>query len=170
MEIIFPIIVGIFIGIVFSFFYFRWKVDSMTRKQGEEIGQRIFEQRKTSLEEVFEEKFKALFEQWKIENEKTVREDALTRSRLVLKGKIAEQLAPLFKFFGHNPSDARFIGDPVDYVIFENYTKVKERVEDEPITIILADVKTGKAELTYEQKRIKEGIEKGLVKFKTIRV
>lgn len=76
----------------------------------------------------------------------------------------------MFKVFGYNPSDARFIGDPVDYVIFDGYTEVRERKEDRPITVVLADVKTGRATLTYEQKRIKRGIEKGLVEFKTIRM
>ena len=164
------IIVGIVIGILFAFFYFRAKVELMARKRGEEIGQKVFEERKIELEGVFEEKFKALLEQWKIQTEKAFREDALAKSRAVLKGKLAEQLAPIFKIFGYNPSDARFIGDPVDYVIFDNYTKVKERIEDTSITIVLADVKTGEAGLTYEQRRIKEGIEKGLVEFKIIRM
>ena len=164
------IIVGIVIGILFAFFYFRAKVELMARKRGEEIGQKVFGERKIELEGVFEEKFKALLEQWKIETEKAFREDALAKSRAVLKGKLAEQLAPIFKVFGYNPSDARFIGDPVDYVIFDNYTNVKERIEDTPITIVLADVKTGEARLTYEQRRIKEGIEKGLVEFKIIRM
>jgi predicted Holliday junction resolvase-like endonuclease len=142
----------------------------MARKLGEEIGQRVSEQRKAELESVFEEKYKAFLEQWKIETEKTLREDALAKSRAVLKGAIAEQLAPIFKIFGHNPSDARFIGDPVDYVIFDGYTEVKEKLEDVPIKIILADVKAGEADLTYEQRRIKQGIEKGLVEFKIIRM
>ena len=105
-----------------------------------------------------------------MESEKSFREDALARSRVVLKGALAEQLAPIFKVFGYNPSDARFIGDPVDYVIFDGYTKVRERIKDTPITVVLADVKTGQAGLTYEQRRIKQGIEQGLVKFKTIRM
>lgn len=66
----------------------------------------------------------------------------MAKSRAVLKGALAEQLTPIFKVFGYNPSDARFIGDPVDYVIFDGYTKVRERIEDIPITMILADVKT----------------------------
>jgi len=39
-----------------------------------------------------------------------------------------------------------------------------------PIKIVLADIKTGEADLTYEQRRIKQGIEKGLVEFKIIRM
>ena len=76
----------------------------------------------------------------------------------------------LFAVFGYNPSDARFIGDPVDYIIFDGYTAVRERIEDKPIKIILADVKTGDATLTYEQRRIKQGIEQGMVEFKVIRM
>jgi predicted Holliday junction resolvase-like endonuclease len=170
IEVILTIVVGILIGVLFAYFYFRAKVESMARKRGDEIGGRVFEQRKAELEGVFEEKFKALLEQWKTETEKAFREDALAKSRAVLKGALAEQLAPIFKIFGHSPSDARFIGDPVDYVIFDGYTKVKERIEDTPITIVLADVKTGEATLTYEQRRIQKGIEKGLVKFETIRM
>ena len=170
IEILIIILVGIFIGVSFAYFYFRAKIESIGLKRGEDIGQRVFEQRKAELEEVFEEKFKVLLERWKIESEKAFRDDALARSRAVLKGALAEQLAPIFSTFGYNPSDARFLGDPVDYVIFDNYTKVKERLEDVPITIVIADVKTGKAGLTYEQKRIKEGIENGLVKFDIIRM
>jgi len=42
MESIIAIVVGIFIGILFAFFYFRAKVESMARRLGEEIGQRVF--------------------------------------------------------------------------------------------------------------------------------
>lgn len=170
LEFIVVVIVGIAIGILFAYFYFRTRVELMARRLGDEIGQRVFEERKGELDAVFEEKYKAFLEQWKVESEKTFREDALARSRVVLKGALAEQLAPIFKVFGYNPSDARFIGDPVDYVIFDGYTKVRERIEDTPITVVLADVKTGQAGLTYEQRRIKQGIEKGLVRFKTIRM
>lgn len=170
LEFIVVVIVGIAIGILFAYFYFRTRVELIGRKLGDEIGHRVFEEKKAELDAVFEEKYKAFLEQWKVESEKAFREDALARSRVVLKGALAEQLAPIFKVFGYNPSDARFIGDPVDYVIFDGYTKVRERIEDTPITVVLADVKTGQASLTYEQRRIKQGIEQGLVKFETIRM
>ena len=169
-EFILVVIVGIFIGIAFAYFYFRARAELAARRLGDEIGKRVFEQQKAELDAAFEEKYKGLLEQWKFETEKALREDALARSRAVLKGAIAEQLAPIFKVFGYNPSDARFIGDPVDYVIFDGYTEVRERKADRPITVVLADVKTGQASLTYEQRRIKRGVEKGLVKFKVIRM
>lgn len=170
IEFILVVIVGIIIGILFAYFYFRTKAELRARRLGEEIGQRVFEQRKAELDVAFEEKYKGVLAQWKVDSEKAFREDALARSRVVLKGALAEQLAPIFKVFGYNPSDARFIGDPVDYVIFDGYTEVRERKEDKPITVILADVKTGQASLTYEQRRIKRGIERGAVKFEVIRM
>ncbi len=164
------IIIGILLGILLSYLYFRVKVELMAHRLGEEIGKRIFEEKKSDLERMFEEKYKFLLEKWMIDAERRLREDALAKSRAVLKGKIAEQLAPLFAVFGYAPSDARFIGDPVDYIIFDGYTSVKERMEDKPIRIVLADIKTGDSSLTYEQRRIKEGIERGLVKFEVIRM
>ena len=170
IDFILVVIVGIIVGVVFAYFYFRARVELTARRLGDEIGRRVFEQQKAELDAAFEEKYKGFLEQWKVETEKAFREDALARSRAVLKGAIAEQLAPIFKVFGYNPSDARFIGDPVDYVIFDGYTQVKERKEDKPIAVVLADVKTGRASLTYEQRRIKQGIERGAVKFKVIRM
>ena len=114
--------------------------------------------------------FSAKLEQWKIEVEKEIRKDALTRSRAVIKGRLAEQFAPFFAGFGYDPHDARFIGDPVDYIVFDGYTKVKEGKEDVPIKIVLVEVKTGKAGLTYEQRKILEGVKRGLVDFKIVEI
>jgi len=41
---------------------------------------------------------------------------------------------------------------------------------DRPIAVVLVDVETGQAGLTYEQRRIRRGIERGLVRFETIRM
>ncbi|MCW4020492.1 MAG: hypothetical protein NWF14_04600 [Candidatus Bathyarchaeota archaeon] len=170
IEIILTTVVGIAIGILFAYFYFRARVELAARRLGDEIGNRVFEQRKAELDTLFEETYHAKLEQWKTETEKDFRRDALAKSRAVLKGALAEQLAPFFKEFGFNPSDARFIGDPVDYVIFDGYTQVRERKADKPITVVLADVKTGQSTLTYEQRRIRRGIEAGQVEFRTIRM
>lgn len=100
-----------------------------------------------------------------------LRTDILARSRATLKGRVAEQIVPFLAEFKHNPSDARFIGSPIDYVIFDGYTDVKDRKADRPITVILADVKTGKsADLTPEQRQIKAALEQKRVKWETIRL
>ena len=47
------------------------------------------------------------------------RKDAVERSRYVLTGKVWEQVAPYLPNFKHNPSDIRFLGSPVDFVVFD---------------------------------------------------
>jgi len=98
-----------------------------------------------------------------------LRKEIMEKSRAVLKGRIAEQIVPFLEQFRYNPSDARFIGSPIDYVIFDGYTDVKDRKEVHPITVVLVDVKTGKsASLTHEQRKIKEAVEQKRVRWETI--
>ncbi len=72
--------------------------------------------------------------------------------------------------FRYDPSDARFIGAPIDYLIFDGYTRVKDGNSDEPIVVILADIKTGNARLSKTEKKIKEAVEAGRVRWETIRL
>ena len=89
----------------------------------------------------------------------------------MLKGKIAEHMVPLIpEVFHYEPADARFIGAPIDYLIFEGYTRVKDEGVDEPITVILADIKTGNAVLSRTERKIKEAVEAGRVKWETIQI
>lgn len=104
-------------------------------------------------------------EKWKAREESRIRKDAADRSRAVLKGKVGEQLAPLLPVFDYEPADARFIGSPVDYIIFEGVSK------GEPKGVTFADVKTGKsARLSKKERALKKAIENGEVKWETIRV
>ena len=105
------------------------------------------------------------------EQESAIRKDAADRSRFVLKGKIAEHMVPLYReVFKYDPADARFIGAPIDYLIFDGYTAVKDMNSDEPITVILADIKTGNAKLNRTERKIKEAVEQGRVRWETIQL
>jgi predicted Holliday junction resolvase-like endonuclease len=99
--------------------------------------------------------------------------NALDTQRDVLKGKIGEQMAPLFPEFRnrYNPADARFIGSPIDYIIFKNLSKV-DSAEEAPLEIVFVDVKTGKAGLTKAQQMIERAVsgEKKRVDFYTLRL
>lgn len=104
-----------------------------------------------------------------MEMKEIFKQEVLEKSRAVLKGRISEQIVPFLEQFKYNPSDARFIGSPIDYIIFDGYTELKDNKQEQPITIILADVKSGKnASLTYEQKKIKKAVEEKRVKWETI--
>ena len=104
-------------------------------------------------------------ERWKTEFGEQIRQEVLERSRTVLKGRIGEQLAPLLPMFKHEPADARFIGTPIDYVVFEGLA------EQDPREIVFIDVKTGKtATLTPIQKKIKQTIDQKQVRWETVHV
>src|SRR3989344_1331916 len=48
-----------------------------------------------------------------------IREEAIASSRRVLAGQFSEQLAPYLPGFPFSPSEARFIGKPVDFLVFK---------------------------------------------------
>jgi predicted Holliday junction resolvase-like endonuclease len=96
---------------------------------------------------------------------------SVNTSRAVLKGKMAEQLAPILPDFHYLPSDAKFMGDPVDYIIFDGYSDFRDgdgRAED--IEVILMDIKSGGARLTKGQQAIAQAIAEGRVRFETLRI
>ena len=102
------------------------------------------------------------------------RKSAVESSRNTLKGTISEQMSPLLPEFysKYEPSDARFLGSPIDYVIFKNMSKFNKKTKDEenPIEVILVDVKTGKyAGLSPLQKSIQSAIDDGRVSFDVIK-
>lgn len=90
---------------------------------------------------------------------------AVERMRPVLKGKIAEQLAPhLAREFVFSSADARFIGDPIDYVVFDGYA------EGGDVEVVLVEVKTQNARLSRGQKRVRQAVEAGRVRFLEVRL
>ncbi len=96
---------------------------------------------------------------------------SVNTSRAVLKGKMAEQLAPILPEFRYLPSDAKFMGDPIDYVVFDGYSEFRDGdglAED--IEVVLIDIKSGGARLTKGQQAIAQAIREGRVRFETIRI
>jgi len=96
---------------------------------------------------------------------------SVNTSRAVLKGKMAEQLAPIMPEFQYLPSDAKFLGDPVDYIVFDGYTDFRDGEGDaEDIEVVLIDIKSGGARLTKGQQAIARAVQEGRVRFETIRI
>lgn len=109
------------------------------------------------------ERLAVQFERWKADFEEKIKQEILERSRAALKGRIGEQLAPLLPMFKHEPADARFLGSPVDYVVFDGYK------EGNPRSVIFIDVKTGKtATLSKMERKLKLVIDQGKVRWETI--
>ena len=96
---------------------------------------------------------------------------SVNTSRAVLKGKMAEQFAPILPEFQYLPSDAKFLGDPVDYVVFDGYTDFRDgdgTADD--IEVILLDIKSGGARLSKGQQAIAQAVREGRVRFETLRI
>ena len=116
-----------------------------------------------------ENTYRAELERWKEVVSGEIRKDAVNRSRSTLKGKIAEQLAPVLPEFLFNPADARFIGSPVDYIIFDGLTEVSDE-RKASIKIVFMDVKKGGGSLSRTQKVIKKAVEEKAVRWETLRI
>lgn len=93
-----------------------------------------------------------------------IRKDALSKSRAVLKGKIGEQMAPLLAAFPFQPADARFIGSPIDYIVFDGYS------HNNPTEIVFIDIKTGNAKLSPVERRIAQLVNAKRTRWMTIRI
>lgn len=94
-----------------------------------------------------------------------IRADAIKKSTAVVKGKVAEQLVPFTDDFGYNPRDCRFLGSPVDLVVFEGLT------EGDVQRVVFIEVKTGKyARLSQREKQVRDTIENGEVDYEIVLV
>jgi predicted Holliday junction resolvase-like endonuclease len=144
-DLLLIISISLVIGFILGFFYVKGQI--------------------TAIEKMY----RAELECWKVEASEEIRKDAVNRSRSTLKGKIAEQIAPLLPEFLYNPADARFIGSPLDYIIFDGLTDVSDD-KKASIRIIFMDVKKGSASLSRTQRVIKEAIEEKAVRWETLRI
>jgi predicted Holliday junction resolvase-like endonuclease len=115
-------------------------------------------------------RFDTRFRQWQqIEEQKWLaeidksRKEAITQSRAVLGGKFVEQLVPYFPEFKYDPTEARFIGSPIDLIVFPGLAT------GNPQEIVILEVKTGKAsQLTPEERKIRQLIEDGMIRWELI--
>ena len=84
----------------------------------------------------------------------------LRQSRAVLGGLVSEQMAPLLPDFPFDPGDCRFIGKPVDFIVFKgmNGQNISE--------VVFLEVKSGASKnLNQQEKRLRDVIQAGRVKW-----
>ena len=99
---------------------------------------------------------------WQAEMEQA-RKSAITQSRAVLGGKFTEQMVPYFPDFKYDPTEVRFIGSPIDLIVFPGLAK------GDPEEIVILEIKTGRsAQLTPVQKKIRRLVEAGMVRWDEI--
>ena len=92
------------------------------------------------------------------------RKDAIMKSRAVLGGQFSEQLAPYLPNFNYLPTECRFIGKPIDFLVFKG-------MDEKNITeVIFVEAKSGKSKLSSQEKSLKEAIENKKVRWEEYRV
>ena len=79
------------------------------------------------------------------------------KSQQVKYGKAWEKFAPFMKNFKYEPNDFKFIGEPIDGVVFG-----REK-------IVFLEIKAGGSKLSQRQKAIKEMVDKKRVEWEEIR-
>ena len=94
---------------------------------------------------------------------KIERGKAVEASRATLGGKFVEQLAPYLPEFKYDPTEARFIGTPIDLVVFPGLS------QNAPEKVVFLEVKTGSSKPSSLQRRIRQLIEGGRVEWELIR-
>jgi predicted Holliday junction resolvase-like endonuclease len=107
--------------------------------------------------------YRLLFEKWKKEYEKTIRKDAASKSQSTLIGKITEHFIPYLPDFPYNPQDARFLGAPIDFIVFDGMS------EGELKEIVLVEVKTNKGSLSKRERQLRDAVNGGKVKWTQVR-
>ena len=89
---------------------------------------------------------------------------AVRRSRSVLGGMFAEQLAPYLPNFPFSPTEAKFIGAPIDFLVFKGMDA--QHIEE----VIFVEVKSGSARLNHNEHSLKDAIENKRVRWHEYRV
>ncbi|SNB60387.1 Holliday junction resolvase-like protein [Thermoflexus hugenholtzii] len=144
------------LGIAAYFFYrylsLKAEIPSLLQRKFDEWRQRYEDQIRRESKELALQEAQNQFERWKQEFEEQIRQDAIQRSQAVVRGRVTEQLAPCLPDFPFNPQDARFIGSPVDFVVFDGLS------EGEIRRVVFVEVKTGRSKLSSRERRVAEVI------------
>ncbi len=99
---------------------------------------------------------------WKTEIERASKR-AVTQSRAVLGGKFTEQMAPFLPEFKYDPTEARFIGSPIDFIVFPGLSA------GDPQEVVIVEIKSGQnCQLTPSERKIQQLIEDGMVRWELI--
>lgn len=102
--------------------------------------------------------------EWKQREEDAIRQDAIKRSQSVIVGKVTEHMVPFLPDFPWNPKDARFIGAPIDFLVFDGLDDGQLR------NIVLVEVKTSSSLLTSRERQIREAVHGGRIGWREIRI
>ena len=93
-----------------------------------------------------------------------IKKDSIERSRASLGGQFSEQLAPCLPNFKYKPTECKFLGKPVDLIVFEG-------LDEKAVTeIVFVEIKSGSSELNTMQRKIRDAVKAGRVRWDEYRI
>ena len=101
---------------------------------------------------------------WKARYTRALRSDAVQRSHAVTVGKVTEQIVPYFPEFIWNPKDARFLGSPIDFVVFDGLADGLVR------RVVFVEVKTASASLSPRERQVREAVQERRIAWVELRI
>lgn len=96
------------------------------------------------------------------------RKSSSQSQRATLRGQMAERVASLFPQFTWNPSDAHFLGQPIDYVIFNGLSEARDEGSQKPIEIVFVEAKSGSMTLSPVEKLVQDAVQAKRVRYELI--
>lgn len=126
---------------------------TVARQQLELWRNQELEAAKIQLIEVARREAQVELDQWKATHSKDIRQDAIQKSQAVVTGKVTEHFVPYLPDFHFNPKDARFLGTPIDFVVFDGLD------EGDVKRVVFIEVKTGASTLSVRERQVRKAIE-----------
>lgn len=99
---------------------------------------------------------------WRTTAVRDLRRDAIRRSAAVIAGQIQERLLPHLPGFEYDPRDARFIGSPVDYLVFDGLSKGSVG------KVVFLEIKTGTSTLSDREALVRDAIRNRRVEWREL--
>ncbi len=98
------------------------------------------------------------------QGEEQRRKSAIAHSRQIIGGHFGEQLAPYLPDFPFDPTEARFVGKPVDFVVFNGLAR------GDVSEIVFVEVKSGGSKMNRNEASVKAAVVEKRVRFAEYRV
>lgn len=151
------------IFMVYLYFSSKSEIPDLARKEFEKWRSHEIQSIKEESLSLARREMQIELEHWKRAIEQQVRLDAIQKSQAVTLGKITEHFIPYLPDFTYNPKDARFIGSPIDFIVFDGLTDGEVR------KVVFMEIKTGSASLSSRERRIRDAIMRGNVSWEELR-
>ncbi len=121
------------------------------------------ENTKQQMMEVLSKEATVNLEQWKVNAEAEIRKDAIDKSQSVTLGKMTEHLVPYLPGFAFNPRDVRFIGSPIDLIVFDGLSEGDVR------KVVFIEIKTGVSTLSTRERIVRDAVCAGKIEWMEVK-